>query len=127
MVPVVPTSGNIILGDWRRSQCQCVEPQRVRSAVSAASCDATHLGVPGYRARSAAFTGTPPTSTRPLLRHWHSNTDGTAECTTYYLYDANFNVTALVDTSGAVQVRYVYDPYGAVTWLKGNRFRHSVA
>jgi RHS repeat-associated protein len=32
-----------------------------------------------------------------------------------HLTDANYNVTALVDTSGAVQERYVYDPYGAVT------------
>ena len=33
----------------------------------------------------------------------------------YYCQDANFNVTALVDESGTVQERYVYDPYGRVT------------
>jgi len=32
----------------------------------------------------------------------------------YYLNDANMNVTALVNTSGTVVERYVYDPYGAV-------------
>jgi RHS repeat-associated protein len=31
--------------------------------------------------------------------------------------DANWNVTALVDTTGTVQERYVYDPYGSVTVL----------
>jgi RHS repeat-associated protein len=34
--------------------------------------------------------------------------------------DANFNVTALVDGSGNVVERYVYDPYGAVTVLAPN-------
>ena len=34
--------------------------------------------------------------------------------------DPVFNVTALVDTSGNVQERYVYDPYGAVTILTPN-------
>jgi hypothetical protein len=31
--------------------------------------------------------------------------------------DADWNVTALVDSSGNVQERYIYDPYGAVTIL----------
>jgi hypothetical protein len=35
----------------------------------------------------------------------------------YAQQDADFNVTALVDTSGNVQERYVYDPYGSVTIL----------
>jgi RHS repeat-associated protein len=34
----------------------------------------------------------------------------------YYTTDANMNVTALVDTDGAVQERYIYDPYGKVTF-----------
>jgi YD repeat-containing protein len=38
----------------------------------------------------------------------------------YVLQDANWNVTALVNTSGAVQERYVYDPYGQVTVLDPN-------
>jgi RHS repeat-associated protein len=35
----------------------------------------------------------------------------------YVQQDANWNVTALVNTSGSVVERYVYDPYGAVTYL----------
>ncbi len=38
----------------------------------------------------------------------------------YAQHDANFNVTALVNTSGAVVERYVYDPYGAATVLDAN-------
>jgi RHS repeat-associated protein len=38
----------------------------------------------------------------------------------YVQQDANGNVTALVDTSGNVQERYVYDPFGAVTVLAPN-------
>ena len=34
--------------------------------------------------------------------------------TLYYCNDANMNVTALVNTSGTVVERYLYDPYGAV-------------
>lgn len=37
----------------------------------------------------------------------------------YYLHDANFNVTALANTSGAVVERYAYTPYGEVTVLDG--------
>ena len=33
----------------------------------------------------------------------------------YVQQDANFNVTALVSVSGAVQERYLYDPYGSAT------------
>jgi RHS repeat-associated protein len=35
----------------------------------------------------------------------------------YVQQDANWNVTALVNTSGTVLERYVYDPFGAVTFL----------
>jgi RHS repeat-associated protein len=34
----------------------------------------------------------------------------------FYLDDANYNVTAVIDSSGAVQERYSYDPYGTVTF-----------
>ena len=37
----------------------------------------------------------------------------------YYLGDANFNVTTLVDTSGDAREHYQYDPYGKVTILNG--------
>ncbi len=38
----------------------------------------------------------------------------------YYLTDANFNVTCLVDASGDAEERYLYDPYGAVTVYEGD-------
>jgi RHS repeat-associated protein len=38
----------------------------------------------------------------------------------YVQQDANFNVTALVNTSGTVVERYVYDPYGTPTVYDGN-------
>ncbi len=38
----------------------------------------------------------------------------------YVQQDANWNVTALINTSGQVMERYVYDPYGAVTYLTPN-------
>jgi len=34
--------------------------------------------------------------------------------------DANFNVTSIVDTGGAVSVRIEYDPYGTPTYLKND-------
>src|SRR5207245_693417 len=38
----------------------------------------------------------------------------------YVQQDANWNVTALIDTSGNVQERYAYDPYGLATVLAPN-------
>jgi RHS repeat-associated protein len=35
----------------------------------------------------------------------------------YVQQDANWSVTAIVDTTGAVQERYIYDPYGQATVL----------
>ena len=51
----------------------------------------------------------------PAVRFQDSNTDGTLDNTLYYMNDANFNVTALIDESGSVVERYSYDPYGSVT------------
>jgi RHS repeat-associated protein len=38
----------------------------------------------------------------------------------YVQQDANFNVTALLDTTGAVVERYIYDPYGQPTFLNAS-------
>ena len=38
----------------------------------------------------------------------------------YVMHDANFNVTGLMNTSGTVQERFGYDPYGQPTVLTGN-------
>ena len=54
----------------------------------------------------------------PLLRDTYSGSSIVPNDRLYYLTDANTNVTAVVGLSGstwAVQERYVYDPYGAVT------------
>ena len=63
----------------------------------------------------------------PVLRWRDGNTDGDldggsgeGDSTLYYCADANQSVTALVDTSGAVVERYLYDPYGKVTFLKAD-------
>ena len=68
----------------------------------------------------------------PIIRFYDADTDGPAtaypdadyddanDIVTYYLTDANFNVTGLVDEAdGDVVDRYQYDPYGRVTWLDG--------
>ena len=56
----------------------------------------------------------------PVVRFQDTNTDGTLENTLYYMYDGNFNVTALIGMNGTVAERYVYDPYGKVSFLDGS-------
>jgi RHS repeat-associated protein len=63
----------------------------------------------------------------PVMRWRDGNTDGDldggseeGDSTLYYCNDANFNVTALVDTSGNVVERVVYDPYGKPTFYDGS-------
>ncbi len=45
------------------------------------------------------------------------STTGTLNERLYALPDGNWNVTALVNTSGSVTERLEYDPYGNTTWL----------
>ncbi len=57
----------------------------------------------------------------PILRD--ENTDQDSSCDDqrfYYLNDANFNVTALVNSNGDATERYVYDPYGRTTIYDGS-------
>jgi RHS repeat-associated protein len=56
----------------------------------------------------------------PVVRFQDSDTNGTLNNTLYYMYDGNFNVTALIGTDGTVAERYVYDPYGKVSFLDGS-------
>jgi RHS repeat-associated protein len=52
----------------------------------------------------------------PILRDKNTDTDGLCDDERlYYLGDANFNITTLVDTSGDALERYVYTPYGVPT------------
>jgi RHS repeat-associated protein len=48
------------------------------------------------------------------------NLSGTLSERLYVQQDANWNVTAVVDSTGVVQERYVYDPYGTPTKLKAD-------
>ena len=59
----------------------------------------------------------------PVLRWQDGNDDGDADDaneTLYYTNDANMNVTALVNTTGTVLERVVYDPYGTPTFYDGS-------
>jgi RHS repeat-associated protein len=51
-------------------------------------------------------------------RSTHNN--GTLDERLYVQQDANWNVTALLNTSGSVLERYVYDPYGKPTFLNAS-------
>ncbi|MBM4092570.1 MAG: hypothetical protein FJ276_24605, partial [Planctomycetes bacterium] len=52
----------------------------------------------------------------PILRDKNTDTDGLCDDERlYYLGDANFNITTLVDTAGDPVERYVYTPYGVPT------------
>ncbi len=80
--------------------------------------------------RVSASENTPPESLQPLYQYVWSpryidapvlrdkNTDSDGLCDderVYYLGDANFNVTTLVNTGGDAVERYVYSPYGVLT------------
>ncbi len=52
----------------------------------------------------------------PVLRDENTDADGTCDdARIYYLGDANFNVTTLVDTGGDAIERFTYNPYGVIT------------
>ncbi len=48
---------------------------------------------------------------------WSSSGNGTLDKRYYVLQDALFNVVAVTDTSGNVQNRYAYQPYGDLSLL----------
>jgi len=64
----------------------------------------------------------------PVLRDRDADTsgDGTLEERLYYQSDANFNVTALIESDGDVVERSVYDSYGATKFLDANWTSSSV-
>jgi RHS repeat-associated protein len=54
------------------------------------------------------------------MRRYDADVDpGTTNADYYYLQDANFNVTAIANSSGAIVERYAYTPYGSPTILNG--------
>jgi RHS repeat-associated protein len=56
----------------------------------------------------------------PILRDTYSSGVVVSSDRLYYLTDANQNVTAVTNSSGAVQERYDYDAYGKVTIYSGD-------
>jgi len=54
-----------------------------------------------------------------VLRDYDAETDGSAT-RYYYAQDANFNVTAVTNSSGTVVERYMYSPYGELLVLDAN-------
>jgi RHS repeat-associated protein len=52
-----------------------------------------------------------------VLRDRSTQNNGTLDERLWVQQDANWNVTALLNGSGSVVERYVYDPYGKVTFL----------
>jgi RNA polymerase sigma factor (TIGR02999 family) len=54
-----------------------------------------------------------------VLRDRSTHNNGTLDERLWVQQDANWNVTALFNSSGSVVERYVYDPYGQVTYLNG--------
>ena len=52
----------------------------------------------------------------PMLRDENTDADGTCDDDRiYYLGDANFNVTTLIDSAGDAIEQYTYSPYGSLT------------
>src|SRR5437870_3051278 len=43
----------------------------------------------------------------------------------YAIQDANWNVTAVMNPAGVVQERYLYDPFGSVSYLAPDWSSHS--
>ena len=55
-----------------------------------------------------------------VLRTRDTDANGSLDETLYALQDANWNITALTDTSGTVIERFAYTPYGQSTVLDAN-------
>jgi len=77
--------------------------------------------------RESSTENTDPEGLDPLYQYvWSMRYIDAPDCIDggdqrlYYLTDANMNVTCLVDTGGDAVERYLYDPYGAVTFLDGS-------
>ena len=58
----------------------------------------------------------------PIRRVRDTAGNGTWGETLYYTTDANMNVTALIDTSGTIVERTIYDTYGKPTFHTGSSF-----
>jgi RHS repeat-associated protein len=68
---------------------------------------------------TASYVWSPVYVDALIARDRDTDGNGTLDERLYALQNANWNVVALVNTSGAVVERYLYDPYGGVTVLDG--------
>jgi len=73
----------------------------------------------GRQSVSAQYVWSPVYVDALVLRDRDTNGDGTLDERLWVVQDANYNVTALVDNSGNVVERYLYDPFGRVTVVDG--------
>ena len=80
---------------------QCVEERTASGDLIAADPDSQHVWGTGY-------------VDHLILRDRDTTANGTLDERLYALYDANWNVTALVDASGSVLERYTYAGYGTL-------------
>ena len=55
-----------------------------------------------------------------IARDRDSDNNGSLEERLYPTHDANFNVTGLLNTSGTVVERYIYDAFGSVSYLNAS-------
>jgi RHS repeat-associated protein len=77
----------------------------------------TSNGGPNTGYNQMQFVWSPTYINDLVLRDRATAGDGNFNERLYVQHDANHNVTAITNTSGTVQERFVYDPYGAVTVL----------
>jgi RHS repeat-associated protein len=55
-----------------------------------------------------------------LLKQYDTDDNNAVDTRVYFTHDANFNVTAVISTSGVVQQRMVYEAYGNVEFQASN-------
>jgi RHS repeat-associated protein len=71
-------------------------------------------------APSASYVWSPVYVDALIARDRDTNGDGTLDERLYAIQDANWDVVALVNTSGTVVERYAYDAYGVFTVMDGS-------
>jgi RHS repeat-associated protein len=79
------------------------------------------VGADAWTARvDARYVWNPQYVDSLALRYWDSNASGGPDTFHYFLQDANYNVTAVTDNTGAVVERYAYTSYGEPIILNGS-------
>lgn len=68
---------------------------------------------------TASYAWSPMYVDAMIARDRDTDANGTLDERLYVIHDANFNVVALVDTSGAVVERFAYDAFGGFATMTG--------